>query len=424
MWHSQETIDRPHRRTGIQIIQKAGSWPSDPFFSGFTTVSAMDVRAILITGVPAESDAGAGSESIETFSGIPLVFLPVLGKSVLHRVVERLQRNGIEAITIINGAEESPFLTDARRSDVKWKDVDASDVWRAAQDEFSDSAQAGAEIVIAIRVGAYTELDVDALLQFHLDQHSHITAVEAEDGPLDIAVLSGSRRNDAAFLLRNKLRKLRVSSPAFPMIGYCNRLRSAADLRQLALDSFALRTTIQPDGEQVRPGVWIASKARIARGVRLVAPCFVGAYTRVRGGALITRGSTIEHHCVIDGGSVVENSTMLPLSYLGKGLDLMHSVVGSKKLESLSHAAQVEIEDSSLISMLPATSGLRTLSHAASLLAFVPRQMIRNSATSKARKSRAEEPQSAPASFDPAVACEVAPEHPTAVAGMRRYGNQ
>ncbi|HET9741214.1 MAG TPA: hypothetical protein VFQ00_00565 [Terriglobales bacterium] len=384
----------------------------------------MDVRAILITGVPAELDAGAGSESIETFSGTPLVFLPVLGKPVLHRVIERLQRNGIEAITIINGAEESPFLTDARRSEVKWKDFDASDVWRAAQEEFSDSAQAGAEIVIAMRVGAYAELDVDALLQFHLDQHSHITLVEAEDGPLDIAVLSGSRRNDATFLLRNKLRKLRVSSPAFPMIGYCNRLRSAADLRQLALDSFALRTTIQPDGEQVRPGVWVAPKARIARGVRLVAPCFVGAYTRIRGGALITRGSTIEHHCVIDGGSVVENSTMLPLSYLGKGLDLMHSVVGSKKLESLSHAAQVEIEDSSLISMLPATSGLRTLSHAASLLAFVPRQIVRHAASTKVRKSRAEEPQSAPASFDPAVACEVAPERPTAVAGMRRYGNQ
>ena len=165
---------------------------------------------------------------------------------------------------------------DARRADLYWKDITAEQVWRAAEDQFDELVHDGAEIVLVIRLGAYAEVEIDPLLQFHLDQRNHTTQVEAGDGPLDFFILSGSRRNDAAFLLRNRLTKMRVQTRPFLTNGYVNRLRSEVDLRRLALDSFSQKTSIAPVGEQVRPGVWVAFGARIDRSVRLVAPCFVG----------------------------------------------------------------------------------------------------------------------------------------------------
>jgi NDP-sugar pyrophosphorylase family protein len=236
----------------------------------------------------------------------------------------------------------------------------------------------GADLVLLVRLGTYAEVEIDPLIQFHLDQRNHVTQVAQDDGALDFFVLSSSRRNDAAFLLRNKLTKMRVSSKPFMTRGYVNSLQNAADFHRLVLDSFALKTSIQPAGEQVRPGIWIGNGARVHRSVRLVAPCYVGPYSKVRKGALITRGSAIEHHSVVDCGSAVEASTVLPLSCLGAGLDLSYSILGNKRIVSVKYGAELEVEDKSLVSAVPATSTLRTLQDAANLATFIPRQFIRS----------------------------------------------
>jgi hypothetical protein len=394
----------------------------------------MDVRAIVLSGVPVES-AGTSVTALlasapETFSGVPLSLLPIMGKPLLHRIAERLKQTGVDSVSVLNASDASlPLTAEACRADFNWKDVSPEQVWRAAEEEFDRLVQAGAEIVLVLRLGAYAEVEIDPLLQFHLDQRNHTTQVVAGDGPLDFFVLSGSRRNDAAFLLRSKLTKMRVPTQPFSTGGYVNRLQNVSELRQLVLDTFALKTSIQPLGEQVRPGIWVGPGARIERGVRLVAPCYIGASSKIRGGALITRGSSIEHHCVVDCGTVVESSTLLPLSYVGAGLDLMHSVVGSKRIVSVKYSAELDVEDNSLVSAVPATSARRTLNHAANLVAFIPRQMIRNIfGERKLRKSQADVECPEP-SFDPgAVARPVGQDRQsltsTAVAGMRDYGNQ
>ena len=393
----------------------------------------MDVRAILLTGIPAETGEPApqaAASTLENFSGIPFVLLPVLGQPLVQRIADRLMQSGIDSVTVLNAADPClPLVQEARRSDLKWKDISADQVWRAAEDEFHELVQAGAELVIVIRAGAYGEVEVDPLLQFHLDRRNHTTQVLAGDGPLDFFVLSGSRRNDAAFLLRSKLTRMRVSTQPFLTHGYVNRLRTAADVRALVMDSLMLRTRIHPVGEQVRPGIWIGSGARIDRSVRLVAPCYIGPHARVRSRSLITRASSIEHHAVVDCGTVIEASTVLPLSYVGAGLDLMHSIVGSKRIFSVRYSAELEVDDKTLVSELPATSALRTLNHAANLITFLPRQMLQSVFNGRKLRESKVLPECVPAQFDPnAVSRPVAKEHqaltPSVVAGMREYGNQ
>ena len=392
----------------------------------------MDVRAIVLIGFPGEPNDQPDSapESLENFAGVPLGLLPVLGQPVLHRIVDRLKSAGIDSFSVLNAAEATlPLVEDARRGDINWQDVSSSQAWRAAEDEFDGLARGGAELVLVLRLGAYAEIEIDPLLQFHLDQRNHTTQVCAADGPLDFFVLSGSRRNDAAFLLRNKLGKMRVQTRPFITGGYVNRLQTVADLRRLTVDSLVQKTTIQPCGEQFRPGVWVGPGAKIERNVRLVAPCYVGPSARVRSGSLITRGSSIEHHSVVDCGTVVEASTVLPLSYLGAGLDLVHSVVGLKRIASVKYSAELETTDSSLVSVVPASSIWRTVHDASRLVTFVPHQIVAKLFGGRKLQSAHPCPESADQVFDPrAVARPVAQERQpltsSVVTQMREYGNQ
>ena len=373
----------------------------------------MDVRAILLIGNPDPGEGAASSLDSESFSGVPFSLLPVLGKPLLHRFADRLKKAGVDSIAVLNTGEcSSPLIEDARRSDVKWKDVPAQQAWREAEEQFDEFVHSGADLVLLVRLGPYAEVEIDPLIQFHLDQRSHVTQVAKEDGALDFFVLSSSRRNDAAFLLRNKLAKMRVAAKPFMTHGYVNPLETASDFRRLVLDSFLLKTSVQPAGEQVRPGIWIGTGARVHRTVRLVAPCYVGAYSKVRKGALITRGTSLEHHSIVDCGSVVEASTLLPLSYLGAGLDLTHSIVGNKRIVSVKYGAELEVEDQSLVSAVPSTSALRTLQDAANLATFVPRQFIRSLvAGSKPKPAPAEV--ECPSGFDAAsVTRPAVQEHP------------
>ena len=392
----------------------------------------MDVRAIVLIGFPRDPNDGPSlpSESPENFGGVPFALLPVLGQPILHCIVDRLKSAGIESLSVLNAAEKTlPLVEDAHRVDFKWQDVSGNQAWRAAEEEFDSMARGGAELVVLLRLGSYAEVEIDPLLQFHLDQRNHTTQVVANDGPLDFFVLSGSRRNDAAFLLRNKLGKMRVPTRPFETLGYVNRLQAIADFRRLTIDSLLQKTSIRPLGEQFRPGVWVGQGARLERNVRLVAPCYIGPYARVRSGSLITRGSAIEHHSIVDCGTVVEASTVLPLSYIGTGLDLVHSVAGFKRIASVKYAAELETEDKNLVSVVPASSIWRTIHNASRLVTFVPHQMVMKLFGGRKMQSSLPCPESADKSFDPrAVARPVAQERqsltPTVVTRMREYGNQ
>lgn len=379
-------------------------------------VGAMDVRAIILAGLLEETSEAPAESS---FSGVPFSLLPVLGRPLLHRIADRLKDAGVDSISVLNAADSGlPLVQEAHRADLNWKDVASEQMWRAAEERFDELVQSGAETVVVMRLGAYAEVEIDPLLQFHLDKRNHVTQVVAPGGPLDVFVLSASRRNDAAFLFRNKLAKSRVSAPPFVTTGYTNSLRNAGDLRRLVQDAFALKTAIQPAGKEVRPGIWVANGAKIHRSVRMVAPCYIGAFSKIRAGALITRGSAIEHHAIVDCGSVVEASTLLPLSALGAGLDLTYSVVGSKRVASVKYGAELEVEDETLLSSVPSTSVLRTLSHAAGLLAFVPRQVVRGFSGSKARKTQVEA-ECPSGSFDPAaVTHSVGQDRPALTSGV------
>lgn len=387
----------------------------------------MDVRAIVLVGAPAEGE-NAFAVAAETIGGVPLALFDVLGRPVFHRVLEQVGRWGVNAVTLVTELSSTASSVFEKPAGVKHVDAGADQLWRAAENAFGEHVQGGAEAVLVLRVGPYVELNVDEFLQFHFDQRNRVTpAVDPSGEPLPLFVLSASRRNDAAYLFRHCLQAMRVPGASYRAKGYCNRLRDAADLRRLAADGLQGKAAIAPAGREIKPGVWVGDGARIQRGARLLAPAYIGRRAKVRAAAVITRCSTVEHHCEIDCGTVVENTSVLPYTYVGAGLDASHTVLGLKRLAHLRRSVEVEITDPKLLAMRSTSAPVRTLASAISLTSFLPMQLFRGLFSSN---GAAEPPPSLPSSLnapEPELKPELAGREREFSADLvvaRRYGDQ
>lgn len=331
----------------------------------------MDVRAILVVGSPADSAS-------EQFAGCPLALLDVLGASPALRIAARLRTFGIDEVTVIYESGHkcpSPKPSSSERW-LRALETEAGTLWRSCEEVFSDYAQNGAELVIVQRMGPYLELHFEQLLQYHLDKKGRVTRAVSDRGEqLDAFVISASRRNDAAFLFRHQLAECRSECVDYVFHGHTNLLRSAEDLRGLGRDGLFQANNVVPVGHELRPGIWIGAHARIERGARLVAPCFIGERAKVRTAAVITRGSALERFAEADCGTVVEDSSLLPFSKIGPGLDCTNSVAGFQRLAHLPRKVEVEIADSRLLAALSPSPARRTTTDAFALAGLITRAL-------------------------------------------------
>jgi NDP-sugar pyrophosphorylase family protein len=331
----------------------------------------MDVKAILLVG-------GHPKDS-ERIAGVPIALLDVLGEPVVQRVLDRISRLGITSTTVISETEDTPSLgvRNRLRPDINWVCTTPEDLWRTAEQNFNEFAQKGAELVLIARLGAFLDLDYEEFVQFHLDRGARVSVVTDEQKySYDTFLVSASRRNDAAHLLRNELRSARGECHEYVFSGYANRLRNAADLRSLAMSAFAGECSIRPSGEEIKPGVWASNTASVHRRARLLAPSYIGRHATVRASAVLTRGSVVEHHAIVDCGTIVENSSVLPHCYVGAGLDVTQSVVGLHQISHVLRNVSVEIQDEQLIGETSASAPLRTLSSAMQLIGFFPKVLF------------------------------------------------
>jgi len=109
------------------------------------------------------------------------------------------------------------------------------------------------------------------------------------------------------------------------------------------------RCSLRPLGFEVRPGVWMAEGAEVENEARIVAPAYVGKDVTVSRQCLITRGSNIERDSLVDYGTVIEDTTILPNTYVGIGLDVSHSIVDGDTLLNLQHEVMLRVEDAAVM---------------------------------------------------------------------------
>jgi NDP-sugar pyrophosphorylase family protein len=315
----------------------------------------MQVGAVLVLGDCIGKDVSPQSSTVKYFPrtmprffGTPAAMLDLLGEPVLYRITEGLQRVGVGPIFLVvdDALASHAVVSGISHWGVHVRSVPRERIRAATEEALASCRESGVRTALVMQASAYVELDVDELLTFHGATGRAVTSVRDHHGPLGIAMVDSEFRE----ALLPERRTSQSPPPEYLHRQYANRLSTFLELRCLARDALLQRCTIQPNGSELRPGVWVAPSARLHPRVRIVNPCFIGAHTRLSSGVVITRGTNIEHHCEVDCGTVVENTTILPHTYLGSDLDIAHSIVNRNTMVDVRRAIEVEIDDYSLVS--------------------------------------------------------------------------
>src|SRR5262249_17874275 len=89
--------------------------------------------------------------------------------------------------------------------------------------------------------------------------------------------------------------------------------------------------------------VWIDPTAVIHPSVRIQGPCYIGAYSRLNAGVVVSGHTSIEENCEIDLGTTLECVSILPNTYIAPGLRVRNAVVDGTHLEHLDRQVTVDL---------------------------------------------------------------------------------
>jgi ADP-glucose pyrophosphorylase len=249
-------------------------------------------------------------------------------------MLERIRKCGAEEISVVPAVSKGATLNEHSSDDLHTSA-------RVAQ-HIEIYKRKGFDAVLIASSDAYIECDLAVLLGSHRAHGETITRAYDQDGALDLWMVDPARFDEREEIIE----ALRTAqSEIFELPGYVNRLQTAADFRRFCVDMFGSRCQARPSASEVKPGVWIAEGAQVARAARVVAPAFVGRGVRIAEDCLITRCSNIECNSYVDFGTAVEDTSILPNTYIGIGLDLSHSVVDGGQVLNLRHNVKLQITD-------------------------------------------------------------------------------
>ena len=300
------------------------------------------LAAIVVTGSSSSStvSSGNGQSSWSTVS--------VAGTSAQARTIERLKRSGAGEVSIVSTLSERDISAQPSGDDLTG--------FRTIGEQLRSFEHKRFDAVLIASGEAYIECDLAVLLGSHRAHGDVVSRACDKAGPLDLWIVDPTRFNEG----EEALKVLQTTSVQMIEVqGYVNCLKTAGDFRRFVADILMSRCQSRPAAFETRPGVWIAEGAQIARGARVVAPAFVGRGVRVAQDCLITRCSNIESNSYIDFGTAVEDSSILPNTYIGIGLDLSHSIVDGQSVLNLRHNVKLQITDP----VVMRRNGSRTLAH-------------------------------------------------------------
>lgn len=288
----------------------------------------MPISAILVVSNRSLFNPARIDGRLDRQSANPVASVKVLGQSIIERTIGRLGSAGIRTISVI------PESVSGRRF---------------IMEELSRQASQGFTSVFLIKSGAYAEVDHVDLLKFHREARTSAVRVCDNDGPLDCWVLDPVRLIRSGISFDSSLRLDDDLHLLYLTKGYVNRMTDGAAVRRLAVDMLLGRCASKPCGEEVRPGVWIDRGARVHPSARIVGPAYIGRGARIRASALIGGFSAVEQSARIDLGAIVEESSLLPHTYVGKGINVAHAIVAQSQFMHLRSDVAVSIDDPRII---------------------------------------------------------------------------
>lgn len=97
------------------------------------------------------------------------------------------------------------------------------------------------------------------------------------------------------------------------------------------------------------PGVWIAGDSSIHSSATLKPPIYIGHQVRIDADAVVGPGVVIEEGSIVEVGAFIQNSWILPHTYVGHQTTLSNAIVSGNRLLSLDHKVAIKVADPYLL---------------------------------------------------------------------------
>ena len=280
----------------------------------------------VVAVVPSREIEGTHSVRIPEEAGSgPMSFgssrKPILGNDVLKSWADRVRGLGVRSLWLASGGRDGK--------------VDGPTLAKFMRQ--------GVERLLLIKLKSYAEMDLADLLRFHSDRGNPITQAEDAQGELGVCLLDRIALHSAADENAG-LQAGDCGQTPYQFNGYAKRILSATERQELVGDGLTGACAMKPMGTQIRDKVWVGEGVKIAPTARVIGPVYIGARTTIGAGATVGPFSSVEHDCVVDCGTTVEQSTVLPHSYLAPGLLIRNSQVDGRHLEHLRWGAVADLQ--------------------------------------------------------------------------------
>jgi len=286
-------------------------------------VVVVPARVDLTSIHEAQAHAGAGAANSRPFY---FSRMPILGHDVLGSWKERVRKLGVRSLWLTSGERD--------------ESVDRS--------ALAGLAQQGIDRLLVIQLNSYVEMDLADLLRFHCESRNPVTEDRDAGGQLGVCL-----RDDLVLPATGAKFGLSCAptdrgQTAYQFRGYAKRILSARERQELVGDGLTGACAMRPLGREIREQVWVGEGVQLADSVRVIGPTYIGARTIVRAGATIGPFASVEHDCVVDCGTTVERSTVLPYTYLAPGLLIRHRRVDGGYLQDLKWEGVADLQRAGL----------------------------------------------------------------------------
>ncbi len=276
--------------------------------------------------LPAIDEAQPYTAAFENPRSVYSSRMPIVGNHVLHSWMDCIRKLGLPSL----------WLTQSPRN---------GGVACSALAEF---VRQGVERLLVIKLKSYAEMDLADLLRFHCERQNPVTEAHDARGPLGVCLLDHMALHATGGKWESSSIPADDGRIPYKFSGYAKRILSARERQELVGDALTGACAMRPLGTQIREQVWSGEGVNLADSVRVIGPTYIGAHTTIHAGATIGPFASVERDCVVDCGTTVERSTVLPDTYLAPGLLIRHGLVDGGYLEDLGWGAVADLQPARL----------------------------------------------------------------------------
>jgi mannose-1-phosphate guanylyltransferase/phosphomannomutase len=304
----------------------------------------------------------------------PKPMLPVVNKPIMEHVLRLLKRHGFtETVVTVQflASQVRNYFGDGEDVGLSLQyateemPLGTAGSVQNAQDALRD------EPFLVISGDALTDIDLSELVKFHKQKGAMVTvALSRVPNPLEFGIVIADEDgriqrflekptwgqvfsdtvNTGVYVMQPEVlaevppgevcdwshdvfpQLLERGAPLYGWVGegYWEDVGTHESYLKAQADALAGRVSVDIDGFEVSPGVWIAEGAEVDPEALLTGPLVIGDYTKIESGATVREYTVIGSNVVVKEGAFLHRAVVHSNVYVGQGVTLRGCVVGKK----------------------------------------------------------------------------------------------